>query len=665
MYSWGVKHFEAFAMVAAENHPPRKLAAILLADVVGYSRLMGEDEAGTLARLKTHQQEFIDPTISMFHGRIVKLMGDGVLVEFPSVVEAVSCAVAIQKGMAERNEGADGSKLIQFRIGVNLCDVIIDGDDIFGDGVNITARLEGLATPGCICISGAVYDALGNKLPLEYESLGEKKVKNIAHPVRAYSVQLAPGAELPLPGSELKKLESELPSSSSELPMSTLVVKKERSWKWLPVVVLGVAAIVAATLFWLQLWQQDEEARPVEHITTTLPDKPSIAVLPFDNMSNDPKQEYFSDGISEDIITNLSRVKNLAVIARNSSFTYKGTGTKVQDIGKDLAVKYVLEGSVRKSTDRVRITAQLIDADTGHHLWAERFDRELTDVFAVQDEITDLIVSALSIQLSGDEQKNLAHSETNNFEAYDLFLQGQREFFQASETSQERAAELYRQAINLDPGFARPYGALAVTLTRQSFLGYSDTPVESKVRALELARKAVSIDPTSPHALWALGYVYMHTKRFDEAIETLQRAVTIAPNYADGYGLLALINNNIGQSEEAIQLLKKGMKLNPYYTWDYLYNLGRAYHALGDYEKAAQYLEKGIERNEAVPHMRLYLVSCYVQLSRMDDAEWQVTELGMQFSDASLSHWRKALSIVDEAVRSRLFYDLRTAGMAE
>ena len=641
-------------MTSVEDKPTRKLAAILLADVVSYSRMMGEDEEGTLARLKAHQKEFINPTIKAFHGRIVKLMGDGILVEFPSVVEAVSCAVEIQEGMPARNRNIADSRKTQFRIGINLGDIIVDGDDLFGDGVNICARLDALAPTGGICISGAVYDSLGNKLPLDFKSLGEQKVKNIVQPVRTYSVQLLPGADLPKPGGpSLDKNEQE------KKP------QKEKPQNWLPIVFMGVVVAVVGLLLWLQLWQQNEKSIPTEKIALPLLEKPSIAVLPFDNMSDDPGQEYFSDGISEDIITNLSQLKNLAIIARNSSFTYKGTNTKAQDIGKDLGVKYVLEGSVRKAGDRVRITAQLVDTQNGHHLWAERFDRKLTDVFSVQDEITGRIATALSIQLSVDEQQQLGQGTAGNFEAYDLFLQGQRAFFQASETGLSRAAELYRQAINLDPEFARAYGALAVTLTRQSFLGYSDAPVESKVRALELARKAVSIDPTSPQSLWALGYVYMQRKQFDEAIETLERALSIAPNYADGYGLLALINNNIGQSEEAIRLLEKGMELNPYYTWDYLYNLGRAYYALGDYKSAAEYLEKAIERNEAVPQLRLFLASSYVQLGRQDDAEWQITELGILSSDSTLSHWRKALSVIDEDVRSRLFEDLRKAGLAE
>lgn len=641
-------------MTSSEDQPQRKLAAVLQVDMAGYSRLMGDDEAGTLARLKILQQDLLYPTVKAFHGRIVKLMGDGLLVEYPSVVEAVACAVTIQQRMAQHNRDVADSEKIQFRVGINLSDVIIDGDDIYGDGVNICARLEGLAPTGGICISGTVYDALGNKLPLDFKSLGEQKVKNIAQPVRVYSVQLAAGAELPKPGEQIHSAES-LTNSARKLKLQ----------KWLLAVFLLVFTAVLALLSWLQPWQQKESSLNSEGIVATSPNKPSIAVLPFSNMSGDSEQEYFSDGISEDIITKISQLKNLAVIARNSSFTYKGTNTKVQDIGKDLGVRYVLEGSVRKVDDRVRITAQLIDSHSGHQLWAEKFDRKLTDVFAVQDEITDRITTALSVKLSVDEQTQVAKNSTNNFEAYDLFLKGQRASATMAKEGLDNAIGLYREAIRLDPGFARAYGSLAVTMERQTHLGYTDSPVEASERALKLAQKAVSIDPSSPQAQWALAYVYMRKKQFDDAIAALEKAIEVAPNYADGYGLLALIYNNLGQAEDALRLIKKGMELNPYYTYDYPYNLGRAYYTLKDYAKAAQQLENAIERNEAIFLPRLYLAASYVQLGRQDEAEWQITELEVLIPGSTISHWEKIVVIADEDLRKRLFNDLRAAGMAE
>ncbi len=433
--------------------------------------------------------------------------------------------------------------------------------------------------------------------------------------------------------------------------------------------VIGFATIgfliVTSAYFLLKLPEVREELKSPEHMVLDMPDKPSIAVLPFTNMSDDPEQEYFSDGIAEDIITDLSQLKKLAVIARNSSFTYKGTSTKVQDIGKDLGVKYLLEGSVRKAGNQIRITVQLIDTNSGHHLWAERFDRELTDMFTVQDEITERIVSALSIQLTGKEQQQLAHSATNSFEAYDLFLQGQELGAHFTEEGFDQAAEFFRQAISLDPGFARAYGALAVVLTRQVTLGYSDSPAEMKERALELAHRAVLMNPNSSQSHWALGYVYMYKNQFDEAVEALERAVSLSPSYADGYALLALIKNNMGHAEDAIRLIDKGMDLNPYYSWDYLYNLGRAHYALGHYKQAVEYLQQALERNEIPRAARLFLIASYVQLGQQDDAEWEVMQLEVSSPEVTLSQLQRTLVVSDTLLRGRLISDLRSAGMVE
>ena len=336
----------------------------------------------------------------------------------------------------------------------------------------------------------------------------------------------------------------------------------------------------------------------------------------------------------------------------------------MQEIGADLGVKYLLEGSVRKAGNQIRITIQLVDTSNGHHLWAERYDRELTDVFAVQDEITKQIVSALSIQLTGDEQQQLAHNATNSFEAYDLFLQGQG-FRSFSKEDLDQAAATFEQVISIDPSFARAYGALAVVLNRLVLAGFSDSPVESKERALELARKAVSIYPHSPHAQWALGYVYMYRQQFDKAVDALEHAILLSPSYADGYALLALIKNNLGQAEDAIGLLEKGMKLNPHYSWDYLYNLGRAHYALGHYEQAAEYLSQALERNETPSHPRLFLAASYVQLDRQDDAEWELMQLETSHPEITLSHLQKTLPISDAELRSRLLNDLRSAGISE
>ncbi len=483
------------------------------------------------------------------------------------MADALICAASVQRQLSLRNEDVPEDRKVRFRIGVNLGDVIEDRGDIYGDGVNVAARLESLAEPGGICVSESVHTVVGNKLPFDYEFMGEQQVKNIAKPVKAYRARLQPDSELPTPSKAHKRGKP----TPSYIAVTAVVV-----------------LVVAASVFgWLRPWEPREEPDSIDRMAFPLPDKPSIAVLPFTNMSDDPEQEYFSDGISEDIITDLSRLSNLIVIARNSSFTYKGSPVKVQQVGQDLGVRYVLEGSVRKAGDRVRITAQLVDTSSGHHLWAERYDRKLTDIFELQDDITHQIVNELAIHLSEDDRRDLERIATNSFEAYDLFLRGQQISAQFTEEGLASAVELYRQAIRLDPGYAHAYSALGVARIRQFLIGYSDSPERTKDRALEMARKAESLDPTSHQIQWSLGYIYMYRKQFDEAEKAAKRAVSLSPNYADGYAMLALIKNNLGQAEETISLLEKAMALNPYYTWDYVFQLGRAYYAKGEYDKVA------------------------------------------------------------------------------
>jgi len=504
-----------------------------------------------------------------------------------------------------------------------------------GAGVVLAQRVEQLADPDGLCITAALHEALPRHMPFELDDLGEQVLKGFDDPVHVYRVSVSSGQSIPPPEQNYKVS----PSSS----------------KW-QVVTYAIAALVVviALFFWFVPWEQ-------------LADKPSIAVLPFGNMSNDPNQQYFSDGIAEDIITDLSQLKNLAVIARNSSFTYRDKSVKAQDIGKDLGVKYLLDGSVRKEGNRIRITVQLIDTSNGYHIWAERFDRELTNMFALQDEITERIVSALSVQLSGDEKQQLANNATNSFEAYDLFRQAQIASAGAGFTKDRyaQAAETYRRAISVDPKFARAYGALAVVLTRLVNASYSDVPAEMKERSLELARKAVSINPNSPQVQRSLGYVYLYRRQLNEAVEALERAISLSPSYADGYALLALIENDMGQAEEAIRLIEKGMYLNPHYSWEYLYNLGRANYALGRYERAVEYLQQALERNEFPGHPRLFLLASFVQLGQLDDAEWEVTQLEMSHPEFTLSHLQTLFPITDKELLEKFVSDLKAAGLPE
>ncbi|NIQ39605.1 MAG: tetratricopeptide repeat protein, partial [Proteobacteria bacterium] len=443
----------------------RKLTTILSADVKGYSRLMGDDEVATVETLSTYR-EVMATRIGERHGRVVDSPGDNLLAEFASVVDAVQCAVEIQRDLATRNADLPENRRMEFRIGVNLGDVIVEGDRIYGDGVNIAARMEGLAEGGGICISGTVFDQVENKLSVNYESLGERSVKNISKPVRIYQIRMKPE------------------NSSREAD------------KWL-----------------------------------RFPDKPSIAVLPFVNMSGDPEQEYFSDGMTEDLITDLSKISGLFVIARNSVFTYKRKAVKVDQVGRDLGVRYVLEGSVRKAGGRVRISAQLIDTTTGGHLWAERYDRELQDIFALQDEVTQKIVTTLAVKLTQGEEDRLTRRDTDNLEAYDHILRGLDHYYRFSKDSILQAREMFEKAVDLDPDYALAHSRLGWTHLREWSFGWRQDP-QSLERAFELAQKAISLNDSLADAHELLGEVYLWQKRHDQAVEEMKKAIALGPNNA-------------------------------------------------------------------------------------------------------------------------------------
>jgi adenylate cyclase len=620
-----------------------KLTVILHADVAGSTALVQQDEQLAHERIQEAFHRFGD-LIDKYMGNLLELRGDALLAKFESASEAVTAALAFQADQTYHSSRLKDDLKPTLRVGIAMGEVVIADNTVTGAGVVLAQRVEQLAIPGGLCITAALHESLPRRLPFDLEDMGDQVLKGFDDPVHVYRVQLSQGALIPPP----EKKSDARPSPAK--------------WKlYTSAVIISVVAITL--IFWLKPWEL-EEKQLMPDSALVLVDKPSIAVLSFDNMSDDPDQEYLSDGIAEDIITDLSQLSNLAVIARNSSFSYKGTSTKVQDIGKDLGVEYLVEGSVRKMGDQIRITVQLVDTSNGHHLWAERFDRELTNIFTMQDEITEKIVSALSIQLTGDEQQQLAHVATNSFEAYDLFLQGQR-LRSYSEDDMAQASEIYKKVVSLDPDFARAYGAMAIILIRQVFAGYTDAPAEMKERALELARKAESIYPNSPQVLWALGYVHLYRNQFEEAAAALEHAVSLSPSYADGYALLALIKNNLGHGEDAIRLLEKGMELNPHYSWDYLYNLGRARYTLGHYKQASEYLQEALERNETPSYPRLFLIASYVQLGQQDDAEWEAMQLDISHPEITLSHLRQTLPISDTELMDRFVNDLRSAGVAE
>ena len=624
----------------------RKLAAILAIDVVGYSRLMEIDEAGTLAALKAHRAALIDPEIAEHHGRLVKLMGDGALVEFASVVDAVACAVAIQEGMAARNEEVPEDRRIVFRIGVHLGDVMVEGDDLYGDGVNVAARLEGLAAPGGVCISQQAFDQVETKLDLAYEDLGEQQVKNIARPVRTYRV----------------RRDGQRPSGAATPKRHG--PNKARMFGAGSVALLIVAGVAAG---WWQPWKSEVEPAAIERMAQPLADKPSIAVLPFNNMSGDPEQEYFADGMTEDLITDLAKISGLLVIARNSTFAYKGQSPDVREVARELGVRYVVEGSVRKAGGRIRINAQLIDAETGIHLWAERYDRDATDVFDLQDEVRARIVTALRVKLTPAEEDRLARQMTDNAEAYDYYIRALRQESFFTKEGNLESRRMLERAIELDPAFAAAYGKLATAHTLAAENGWSPAPEESMETARLLAEKAVALDDDLPQAHWAVARVYSRKRLFDggRAIASLRKAIALDPNYADGHAFLATVLVFVGRAEEALGHVETAMRLNPHFPFWYFYALGASQFMLTRYDAAIESFEKAIERNPAWRANHRFLVAAYGHLGMIEEAEWEMEELRMLGFEPTIANWESRVQIQDPAYRARYFDGLRKAGVPE
>jgi len=516
----------------------RKLAAILAADVVGFSRLAGADEDRTLARLRALRSDLIDPTIAVHDGRVVKRTGDGVLAEFRSVVDAVRCAIEVQNSMVERNAGLPPERRIDLRIGVHLGDVVEESDgDLMGDGVNIAARLEGIAKPGAICLSVDAYRQVRARLDLAVTDLGETQLKNIVEPVRIYSLEVG------------------VPTQAKS----------------------------AAT----------EKSSPPPPV----PQKPSIAVLAFDNMSGDAEQEYFSDGISEDIITDLSRLSNLHVVARNSSFAYKNAAVSVPDMARALGVRYVLEGSVRKAGARVRVTAQLIDSKSGGHVWANRFDRELTDIFAIQDELTKEIVSALRCKLTVGEQDRMAPRRNVAVEAFELFLRGRERARAATRIGNIEARGLLERALAIDPDYAAAHAVVAMTHLLDYANGFSSNPEHSLEVGREIAERAVRMDEEEPHGHFALGAAHMWSRQYDLALAEAARGLALSPNSAEGLRMKAHIQVFAGDPAGALENVEAYMKRDPHYPDIALQLVADARFARGEYELAIAALEQRLARN--------------------------------------------------------------------
>ena len=585
----------------AEERLQRRLAAILSADVVGYSRLMGVDEAGTVSRLNALRRELIDPAIAAHSGRIVKLMGDGALVEFASAVDAVTCAIEIQRQLREHDAGAAEANPIQFRIGINVGDIIIDGEDILGDGVNIATRVEGVAEPGGISISEDAWRQVQGKVAANFVDVGEQSLKNIARPVRVYRLDLAPKA-------------AAATEASSSPPARS--------------------------------------------------DKPSIAVLAFNNMSGEPEQEYFSDGISEDIITDLSKLSELHVIARNSTFTYKGKPVDVKQVGRELGVRYVLEGSVRKAGNRVRVTGQLIDATNGAHVWADRFDRDLTDIFAVQDELTQEIISALKIKLTPEKKERLVRQSTIvDVEAYNIFLQGREHALLHTRSGNIEARSLLGRALSITPNFAAALGFLAVTHVIDYVNGWGDLPEDSLKIGLEIAQRAIQVDEEEAQGHFALAVALLWHREHDKALVEARRCVALEPNSAEGHIAVAHILTYSGKAEAAISTIDAYMKLDPFYKDIVLYFLAEARISLGQIDEAVAALNRRLERNPNSETSYALLASCYGQLGRFEEARAAWAEVLRISPNFSIERRRHILPFKNPDDFERRVEGMRKAGL--
>jgi len=577
----------------------RRLAAILAADIAGYSRLMGQDEAATVRDLKGHQAVIL-PLVGRHGGRIIDTAGDGILAEFPSVIGAIECAVEIQTVMAARNEDVPEHRRMLFRLGINLGDVIHDETRIYGDGINVAVRLEGLAEPSGVLVSRAVHDQVRDRLDLTFEDLGERELKNIARPVRVYRVRTpAESKAAPAPGDALP-----------------------------------------------------------------LPDKPSIAVLPFANMSGDPEQGYFADGIAEDILTGLSRLRWLFVIARNSSFTYKGRHVDVRQVGRELGVRYVLEGSVRKGGNRIRVTGQLIAAETGNHLWAERYDRALDDVFAIQDEITNSVIGCIQPEVYAAEHDRLKRKPPQRLDAWESFVRGMFLYSQHSDASTAEALSMLDRAVELDPGYAQAHALRAVCLAWRAFQGWEDRET-AFAEAGEGADRAVACDPGEPWAYLAHGFIAIAKWHDVEAVGAFRRAIDANPNFAYAHGLLGAAHAFGGRSDQGIECIDRGVRLSPRDIFGDEYQLyyAFAHFQAGRYAEAASAAHLAIQQRPGHPVLYIMAGASYGLAGETEKARRAISRLIDLVPNISAAGVEESFLYCRREDRSRLAMGLRAGGL--
>ncbi len=627
----------------------RRLTAILAADMVGYSRLMAADEAGTLARQRAHRTELFDPKIAEYSGRVVKTTGDGMLVEFPSVVDSLRCAVTIQLAMQEREAAEAEENCIAYRIGINLGDIIVEDDDIYGDGVNVAARLEALAEPGGVFVSRTVVDHVRGRVSSGFDDLGEQRVKNIPEPVHVFRVVMVP----------------------EEAGEAVVEVGSPMWWKR-PAAVIAVTGIVLGVvgfgIFEWQPWKPDVEPASIEKVAVTLLDKPSIAVLPFANMSDDPSQEYFSDGITEDIMTGLSRFGFFFVISRNSTFAYKDKSVNVKDVAHDLGSQYVLEGSVRKSGDRIRITAQLIDAIADKHVWAEKYDRKLEDVFQVQDEITQSIVTSVAPEYLSAELRRAQRKEEPNLDAWDAFMRGYWHHMRFTKDDNAIAQGLLRKAIDLDSRQANYHALLAVTHLIAGLYGWSESKDASYREALEIAERGLALDDQDSQVIRSVGLVHFFSKNHEVALGYYERAVAANPNEAENRALLGAALGVAGDYEAALEQFEMALRLSPrdvhVATW---YNyMGVAAFVAGRHEEAADWARKTADANPQFPAGHRTLAASYGNLGRLAEAEAARERLQELLPHLTIAQLRESLPYFKNSDDLERYLDgLRKAGLPE
>lgn len=577
----------------------RRLAAVMAADVVGFSRLMRADEAGTFERLKSLRCELVEPRVAEFNGRVFKLMGDGLLAEFTSLDSAIQCAVSIQKDVAQREPEISGNRRIQLRLGINVGDVMSEGSDIYGDVVNVAARLEAMAQPGGICISGKAYEEVRDRLTDKFEDLGEQELKNIDRPLQV--------------------------------------------WRWLP----------------------GDADSPAEDVPLSLPDKPSIAVLPFDNMSGDQEQDYFADGIVEDIITALSRIEWFFVTARNSSFTYKGRAVDVQQVGSELGVRYVLEGSVRRSGDRLRITAQLIDASSGKHVWAERYDRELSDIFDVQDEITRNVVASTQTQIQLTEGEHIRELERLSLPVWALVNRSWILMYELTDESLQEAIRLSEEAITLDPESGRAHQILAAALCHWVWMGFAPDADTAVVRGIKIAERAIRLDNNNEYSHWTLGLLKNISGDHDKAVAELEHAIEINPNCSLAYGTLGTVLNFAGDPDRSIVNNGIAIRSNPrdpsiFFRYS---GLALSHFLIEQFEIATDWARKSIQLKYDWYQGHSVLIASLIELGHFEKADLALKEFKRARPHASLEEIKRLRFRIPEHAE-RLVSALRKAGLS-